>query len=55
MSQLESKLASGAYDILFADAEIVTDALRAAAPDVAIVTDSKEKEQIEAAIKSHRG
>ncbi len=55
MSQLESKVASGAYDILFADEELVTDALRQAAGDVAIVTDSKEKEQIEAAIKSHRG
>ncbi len=55
MSQLESKVASGAYDILFADEELVTDALKQAAGNVAIVTDSKEKEQIEAAIKSHRG
>jgi len=55
MSQLKSKVASGAYDILFTDEELVTDALRKAAGDVAIVTDSKEKEQIEAAIKSHRG
>ncbi len=56
MSQLESKIASGAYDIVFTDAELVTDALKAAAGDtVAIITDSKEKEQIEAAIKSHRG
>ena len=56
MSQLESKIASGAYDIVFTDAELVTDTLKAAAGDtVAIITDSKEKEQIEAAIKSHRG
>ena len=55
MDTLEGKLASGNYDILFTDADLVTDALKAKADGIEIVTDSTEKEQIETIINSHRG
>ncbi len=55
MDTLDTKLASGDYDILFTDAELVTDALKTKADGIEIVTDSTEKEQIESIINSHRG
>ncbi|MCF6207103.1 MAG: hypothetical protein L3J47_09470 [Sulfurovum sp.] len=53
MNELESKLASGHYDILFTDPDLVTESLQA--HDVSVVTESKVKDEIEAAIKAHRG
>jgi signal transduction histidine kinase/DNA-binding response OmpR family regulator len=50
---LEAKLASGNYDILFTDPGLATDTLKAY--DVTIVTESKAKDEIETAIKAHRG
>jgi len=55
MDTLEEKLAIGNYDILFTDADLVTDTLKAKADGIKIVTDSTEKEQIETIINSHRG
>ncbi len=55
MSLLGEKLASGQYDILFADPALVTDEIKAAAGDVVIITDAKDKNDIEIAIKTHRG
>ncbi|MCF6207098.1 MAG: ATP-binding protein [Sulfurovum sp.] len=53
MAELENRLSSGKYDILFTDSELVTDSIRNSG--VAIVTESKVKDEIEAAIKTHRG
>ena len=55
MDELEEKLASGNYDILFTDTNLVTDSLKAKATDIAIVTESKVKDEIETVIKAHRG
>jgi len=55
MSLLEEKLASGKYDILFADSSLVTDELREKAGEIAIITDSNDKNEIETVIKTHRG
>jgi signal transduction histidine kinase/DNA-binding response OmpR family regulator len=55
MALLEEKLENGDYDILFADEELVTDTLRSKAKNVAIITDSNNKNQIETVIKTHRG
>jgi CheY-like chemotaxis protein len=55
MELLEEKVQSGAYDILFADESLVTDSLKEKAGDVAIITESKDKNDIESAIKKYRG
>jgi len=55
MAQLANKLQSGEYDILFADPELVTEEVKSAANDVVIITDSNDKNNIETAIKTHRG
>jgi hypothetical protein len=55
MDTLESKLATGEYDILFTDTELATDTLKANAADIEIITDSSVKDEIEAIIKKHRG
>jgi CheY-like chemotaxis protein len=55
MNTLESKLATGEYDILFTDAELATDTLKANTADVEIVTESSVKDEIETIIKRHRG
>jgi len=52
MNQLESKLSSGVYDILFTDPELA-DEIKA--EGIAIVAASKDKDEIESAIKAHRG
>jgi len=53
MATLEEKLSSGAYDILFTDSDVGSGIQHT--NDVAIVTESKAKDEIEAAIKAHRG
>jgi CheY-like chemotaxis protein len=55
MDDLTAKLASGEYDILFTDANLVTDTLKAQADNIAIITDTKVKDDIENVIKAHRG
>jgi len=55
MDTLEEKLAQGSYDILFTDAELVTDTLRSKAEGIEIVTVSNDKDEIERIIKAHRG
>jgi len=55
MDTLAEKLSSGNYDILFTDAELATDTLRANATDVEIITDSSVKDEIKTIIKRHRG
>jgi len=55
MGTLEEKLASGNYDILFTDAELATDSLKAKASDIEIITDSNVKDEIETIINRHRG
>ena len=55
MDELETKLATGNYDILFSDAELITENLKAHNKDITIVTESNEKNEIETIIKSHRG
>jgi len=55
MNLLEEKLASGKYDILFADPSLVTDELKEKAGEIAIITDSNDKNEIETVIKMHRG
>ena len=52
MGELESKLASGIYDILFTDPELANDIK---SEGIAVVTASKDKDEIESAIKAHRG
>jgi CheY-like chemotaxis protein len=53
--KLEAELENGHYDILFTDAELVTDTLKAKSKNVEIVTDNHVKNEIEAIIKRHRG
>jgi signal transduction histidine kinase/DNA-binding NarL/FixJ family response regulator len=52
---LESKVASGDYDILFTDKDMVTDSLKNNAQHIAIITDNNDKHAIEDVIKTHRG
>lgn len=53
MNELENKLISGNYDILFTDPALGADIQHL--DGIAIVTESKAKDEIEAAIKAHRG
>ncbi|SFV90737.1 BarA sensory histidine kinase (= VarS = GacS) [hydrothermal vent metagenome] len=55
MGTLEEKLSEGHYDILFTDAELVTETLKAHANGVEIITVSNDKDEIERMIKTHRG
>jgi signal transduction histidine kinase/DNA-binding response OmpR family regulator len=55
MNTLDEKISSGNYDILFTDAELATDALKAKADGIEIVTVSNDKDEIEHMIKAHRG
>jgi signal transduction histidine kinase/DNA-binding response OmpR family regulator len=50
---LESKLASGGYDILFTDPGLEKNLKTS--DDIIIITESNAKDEIEAAIKAHRG
>jgi uncharacterized glyoxalase superfamily protein PhnB len=53
MNELEAKLSSGNYDILFTDAVLAADAQNR--EGIAVITESKVKDEIEKAIKAHRG
>jgi len=53
--QLDAELASGKYDIIFADADLISDDLSQSYSNLAIITASNSKEEIDTLIKKHRG
>jgi len=55
MDLLEDELLSGRYDILFSDADLITENIRQVDDNLAIVTSESSKEEIENLIKKHRG
>jgi CheY-like chemotaxis protein len=52
---LENELSSGAYDILFSDADLITENIRHANDHLAIVTSESSKEEIKDLIEKYRG
>jgi len=52
---LEKELASGAYDILFTDSDLITDNISKSYDYLAIITSNKTKEEIEILFKKQRG
>lgn len=52
---LENELSSGRYDILFSDADLITDEISQSNDNLAIITSGSSKEEIEDLIKKHRG
>ena len=52
---LESELSTGAYDILFSDADLITESISQSNDNLAIITAEKSKEEIEDLIKKYRG
>jgi CheY-like chemotaxis protein len=55
MGQLEDRLASGSYDILFSDEDLVTASISQNYANLAIITSENSKEEIENLIKKYRG
>ncbi|HHO65702.1 MAG TPA: response regulator, partial [Epsilonproteobacteria bacterium] len=53
--QLDTELASGKYDIVFADADLISGDLSQSYSNLAIITASNSKEEIDTLIKKHRG
>ena len=53
--QLDAELKTGKYDIIFADAELISDDLSQSYSNLAIITESNSKEEIDTLIKKHRG
>ncbi|WP_415407490.1 ATP-binding protein [Sulfurovum sp. CS9] len=52
---LESELSSGGYDILFSDADLITEDISQSNNNLAIITSGSSKEEIEDLIKKYRG
>ena len=52
---IENELASGNYDVLFTDKELVTESISKSDDNLAIITSVNSKEEIEALINAHRG
>jgi len=52
---LESELLSGDYDILFSDANLITEDISQSNDNLAIITSGSSKEEIEDLIKKYRG
>ena len=52
---LEDELLSGRYDILFSDADLITENISQFDDNLAIITSGNSKEEIEDLIKKHRG
>ncbi len=52
---LENELQLGKYDILFTDSDLVTDSIKESYDNLAIITTSNSKEEIDQLIKKHRG
>lgn len=56
ISTLENELASGEYDILFSDADLITENISSQTnDDLVIITSENSKENIQDIIKKHRG
>jgi CheY-like chemotaxis protein len=55
VGQLEERLASGSYDILFSDEDLVTASISQNYANLAIITSENSKEEIENLIKKYRG
>ena len=56
INTLENELASGAYDILFSDADLITENISSQSNDnLVIITSENSKENIQDIIKKHRG
>ncbi len=53
--QLNDELASGKYDIVFADADLISDDISQSYSNLAIITASNSKDEIDTLIKKHRG
>ena len=54
-STLSDAISSGQYDVLIADKDLVTDELSQLTENLAIITSSNSKDEIEKLIKTHRG
>jgi signal transduction histidine kinase/CheY-like chemotaxis protein len=52
---LENELQLGKYDILFTDNDLATESIKKRYTDLAIITTSNSKEEIDQLIKKHRG
>ncbi len=52
---LEDELALGTYDILFSDANLITENIRQTNDNLVIITAVNSKEEINDLIKEHRG
>ena len=55
LNRLDSMLSSGAYDIVFADEGLANGDISISVENIAIITGSKSKEEIENIIKKYRG
>ena len=55
LNRLDSMLSSGAYDIVFADEGLANGNISISVENIAIITGSKSKEEIENIIKKYRG
>jgi hypothetical protein len=55
MDQLVDKLSSDTYDILFSDADLITEEISQDHDNLAIITSEKSKEEIVNLIKKYRG
>ena len=55
MDLLENELSSDRYDILFSDADLITENINQSNDNLAIITSGSSKEEIEDLIKKHRG
>jgi serine protease inhibitor ecotin len=52
---LSSKIASGKYDIVFTDEDLIDESISRNNDKLAIITSVNSKEEIESLIKKHRG
>ena len=55
LKNLDAELASGNYDIVFTDEDLVTETISNISDNIAIITAQNSKEQIESIIQKHRG
>ncbi len=55
MSLLEDELLSGKYDILFSDADLITENISQSGDTLAIITSGNSKEEMKDLIEKHRG
>ena len=55
MDDLNDSLQTANYDIVFTDSDLVTDEISQSYANLAIITSSNSKDEIESVIKKHRG